>query len=92
MRIASGDVAQAKSQIRPKLEAYFAGVRGGEVIDGQKLLDALRGTNDPYGIDPLTFVVTIGSGATAVPVALSGASFPVAADQAFRVVNVEVTE
>ncbi len=91
MRIATGDVAQAKNEIRPKLEAYFAGVRGGDVIDAQKLLDAVRGNGDPYGIDPLTFVVTIGSGATAVPVALSAASFPVAADQAFRVVNVEVT-
>ena len=91
MRIASGDLAQARSQIRPKLEAFFAAARAGEVIDAQKLLDALRGTGDAYGIDPLTFVVTIGSGATAVPVALSAASFPVAADQSFRVVNVEVT-
>lgn len=91
MKIATGDATQAKNEIRPKLEAYFAGVRGGDVIDAQKLLDALRGSGDPYGIDPLTFVVTIGSGATAVPVALSAASFPVAADQAFRVVSVEVT-
>jgi uncharacterized phage protein gp47/JayE len=91
MRIATGGVAQAKNEIRPRLEAYFAGVRGGDVVDAQKLLDALRGNGDPYGIDPLTFVVTIGSGATAVPVALSAASFPVAADQTFRVVNVEVT-
>lgn len=92
MKIASGDPARAKSEIPPKLEAFFAGVRGGDVIDAQTLLDALRGDGDPYGIDPLTFVVTIGSGATAVPVALAAASFPVAADQAFRVVNVEVTQ
>ena len=91
LKIASGNMAQAKSEIKTKLEAFFAGLRGGDVVDAQKLLDAARGTGDPYGIDPLTFVVTIGSGQTAVPVAISAATFPVAADQTFRVVNVEVT-
>lgn len=92
MKIASGDLAQARNEIKPKLETFFAGVHAGDVIDAQKLLDAVRGTNDAYGIDPFTFVVTIGSGSTAVSVAMSAASFTVAADQVFRVVNVEVTE
>jgi uncharacterized phage protein gp47/JayE len=91
MKIGNGDAVQAKSEIRPKLEAFFAGLHAGDVVDAQKLLDAVRGSGDPYGIDPLTFVVTIGSGATAVPVAMAAATFPVAADQTFRVVNVEVT-
>jgi hypothetical protein len=91
MKIASGDLDAAKSEIKPKLEAFFAAAKAGDVIDAQKLLDAVRGTSDAYGIDPLTFVVTIGSGSTQVPVAMSAASFTVAADQKFRVINVEVT-
>jgi hypothetical protein len=81
--------AQAKATLTARLEAFFNAARAGDVVDAQKLLAAMR-EEAQYGIDPLTMIVTIGSGAEAVPVGIGGASFQVAAGQTFRVVLVEV--
>lgn len=77
------------SELRQKLEAFFASVTAGASIDTPTLLAALR--NDArYAIDPLRLVVTLSAEGQFVQLAQGGPAFLVRPGQSFRVASLEL--
>lgn len=88
--LAGVPMAQVKTEIQTRLNAYFENLKVGSV-DTSSLLTALR--NDAqYAIDPLKLQVTLSTTDQFVLIAQGGATFTVQPQQIFSVASVEVNQ
>ena len=83
-------IEQARDAIRTRLEIYFASLAAAAVITAEAILQTVR--NDAqYAVDPLRMIVTLTSADQFVQIAQGGPAFTVKPNQAFNVVDVQVT-
>jgi hypothetical protein len=83
-------IEQARDAIRTRLEIYFASLAAAAVITAEAVLQTVR--NDAqYAVDPLRMIVTLTSADQFVQIAQGGPAFTVKPNQAFNVVDVQVT-
>ena len=87
--LAGVPIAQVKTEIQTRLNAFFENLKSGSV-DSNILLTALR-NDTQYAIDPLKLQVTLSTVDQFVVIAQGGATFTVQPQQMFTVASVEVT-